>query len=1290
MYRYKVKPQEMSSFADTRVEKRMVAREAERQKAIISRGLTEDFTDEDVVALRAQLEEIDRGVKEQFRQIDARAAEGNQQAVREARKVSMAEGPTEFEDRPKFFTYDEIAPNGSTKTTRLVFSRPEWDSLYSKPVSAGELGQSRARIAAVDREIETLGTQIERTQSRVIAPLQRELTTVEESIAAARAVRDIGLKPKKPKTFVGDKPTTEARRRWAAQQRGLNYDRIVDKKVLDSVYAEELRSVTAEYNRSVRSWDRARSASAGKTDVINRLERTRRKLIEDLSKATDGIQGPQLRLKTLTTERGNLLYIISMNEPGVREAALFKVRKLIGGNGREFAGTEWVDNLIESWSGVTDTKPNFTLTYYAKQSGESGESALKGVYNSAALPTADRRLAVIDELWDKNPSKRTIIEAQRLADAANTEAYREGLASVDMHVLAARTASKAAVESRKSLGRVERSVLEAVDQMRRAELGAVRAAGGEVVEPGTKGLTVGGKRRGPFSFGEDMVRRVATPRGMFGREAGMTADEVAGLSGIRRTASYTFRGQTYEVPSLEQILSDPQKYIAQFRERANMFRGLKPEVEPAMLTQADDAARQAFGLTAIASLSDTVSKLDDGIRVAGERAEELRSLISAWAGDAMILQAGLKSYADAIVAEKRLALEALNSATGNVDRVYADFYDRMNSIAALYDEQLDMASTSAVLARRRGLIASDADLPEVEQVMMSRVANLQGRANALRNIASQLEAISKASPDAASLAGSRKLTGAAKDKALETAAQFAADTDGLLGSVARQIADKEDGWTLWSALVRAQLAEGRFMQEQLRLGQAQAALEAANVPKIVEKIIKPYQRGYKQAAEKYLADAGLVQTKTLRAPSYGADAGAMEILSSMQRLNDGAVVRDFAKFISGYTGFFKAYATLTPGFHVRNAISNAFQIFAGGGEARNMGRALNTYRSFADAVKDVVKFDEWDAAVQRWLATVPEADRAAAEMAYGVSVALQGGNVSEAFREISKMKKGVLTDNFATRFSRKTGHRVEGSARFIMAFDAAKRGMDYNSAYNHTRRFLFDYHDPTILDETVRNIIPFWTWMSRNLPLQITNQWLNPKPYVLYAKFAKNFRAEDREDMPEWMRRQNPLALGGGFVITPDLPMNNIEKQVKDLANPGQWLEYINPALRVPVELMAGRKAFSGAPIDGFAPVDGALRPFIPLLEALGQIERGPNGEPVISQSAKYALESLIPTIGQTSRLFPSTDGPAGKRVSTTARYFGLPLQAWGPEQADNETIGRLRALQELAQRQRQIREASQ
>jgi len=41
-------------------------------------------------------------------------------------------------------------------------------------------------------------------------------------------------------------------------------------------------------------------------------------------------------------------------------------------------------------------------------------------------------------------------------------------------------------------------------------------------------------------------------------------------------------------------------------------------------------------------------------------------------------------------------------------------------------------------------------------------------------------------------------------------------------------------------------------------------------------------------------------------------------------------------------------------------------------------------------------------------------------------------------------------------------------------------------------RYHFDYSDLSKFDEKAKQIVPFWIWSTRNIPLQVANQWSRP------------------------------------------------------------------------------------------------------------------------------------------------------------------------------------------------------
>ena len=54
-------------------------------------------------------------------------------------------------------------------------------------------------------------------------------------------------------------------------------------------------------------------------------------------------------------------------------------------------------------------------------------------------------------------------------------------------------------------------------------------------------------------------------------------------------------------------------------------------------------------------------------------------------------------------------------------------------------------------------------------------------------------------------------------------------------------------------------------------------------------------------------------------------------------------------------------------------------------------------------------------------------------------------------------------------------------------------------------KFHFDYTEMSDLDRMARRFIPFWTFMSRNLPLQMEQMFTNPRMYLQYQNLKRNY-----------------------------------------------------------------------------------------------------------------------------------------------------------------------------------------
>ena len=276
-------------------------------------------------------------------------------------------------------------------------------------------------------------------------------------------------------------------------------------------------------------------------------------------------------------------------------------------------------------------------------------------------------------------------------------------------------------------------------------------------------------------------------------------------------------------------------------------------------------------------------------------------------------------------------------------------------------------------------------------------------------------------------------------------------------------------------------------------------------------------------------------------------------------------------------------------------------------------------------------------------------------------------------------------NNWVTQSSKKFGSWLEQHSRFMLAYDSAKEGFGFDGAVARVRRYLIDYEDVSNADKTLRQIIPFWMWTSRNFPMQVQNIWLNPKAYQIYGNLKRNIMAQDDEEqpMPEWMKNMGAFRLAGtkNLVAMPDLGFTRLQEDVKKIRDPQSLLSELNPLLRLPIELAGERQLYSGipfskTPVQVEGSVGGALQP---LMQALGYGQTGAGGEKFVSDKAYYALRNLLPFLGQAERLTPSISTYQQRgNVNPLLGYLGVPVREVTPKMSQNELLRRRLAVEQL------------
>jgi len=265
-----------------------------------------------------------------------------------------------------------------------------------------------------------------------------------------------------------------------------------------------------------------------------------------------------------------------------------------------------------------------------------------------------------------------------------------------------------------------------------------------------------------------------------------------------------------------------------------------------------------------------------------------------------------------------------------------------------------------------------------------------------------------------------------------------------------------------------------------------------------------------------------------------------------------------------------------------------------------------------------------------------------------------------------------------------------------MAVDGVERGFTLDANTARIKRYHFDYGDTSQLDEVAKLVIPFWTFASRNVSLQIVNQFARPGMYQRYNDLREltEGRADDYAAWPLWLRERVPVQLGTGTFLNPDLPQVDLQQQLEQLFTPRRLLGQSNPIIRTAVEGLSGRSLAFDTPFGSKTSRAGVTDiPSAAITELADLLSADVSGEFVpgegyqMGRFAQSVAPGLLPPLQQLQRYLKSAVGAAGQGpespvqqaiggseryaerdwLTTLGTYLGIPVGRLTPEQLQGE-----------------------
>ena len=517
---------------------------------------------------------------------------------------------------------------------------------------------------------------------------------------------------------------------------------------------------------------------------------------------------------------------------------------------------------------------------------------------------------------------------------------------------------------------------------------------------------------------------------------------------------------------------------------------------------------------------------------------------------------------------------------------------------------------------------------------------------------------------------------------------------------AKKVSPKNRGNLKVEEFLEAVLAEDPGLKDVSNLAFVQSIIEAEElaeqIPAQLRKLENAKISNLEQTFDRAVIPTLIEDTWSAMAPDISGPHGALihkDLKARLQNIQQITNDNAFFRMLDNMTGLFKTYATLTPGFHVRNALSAAFMNASDGVDVATQVQGMKWMRQYGQAAK------EGDKAVEAWLQKMSK--EMIGDSGYSVADALDaiaGTGVGGRYREFGIGDRSSVKyranerafENFATyHIGKVPGTFIESSVRLPLAIDTLAKGGNIDEAVRRITRIHFDYQEVSKFDQTMRRLIPFWTFMSRNLPLQVAQIWTNPRAYAKYNSFVRNARGPANENEPDYFGSIGAFPLGEAqlfglpLYLQPDLPHTRLVEDLEkasDLLSGENTLRAFsdfNPLFTAPAEFATERNFYTGKEYGDTDKRQTGLieKPLEILARIVGQADTTPEGKVLVNENFLNAFRSVIPVYDRSIRLAPNavtggSDSDASNRwAESIGRTIGLPIRQLSPQQQQSQAM---------------------
>lgn len=268
-------------------------------------------------------------------------------------------------------------------------------------------------------------------------------------------------------------------------------------------------------------------------------------------------------------------------------------------------------------------------------------------------------------------------------------------------------------------------------------------------------------------------------------------------------------------------------------------------------------------------------------------------------------------------------------------------------------------------------------------------------------------------------------------------------------------------------------------------------------------------------------------------------------------------LKNAGKMLDQFTTWIKGWLTMSPGFHIRNAESNAFTGFMKFGPQWFDPRTA--FESTVATLSGLYGKEKLASAMSKIGVSAQQIQDVLSRVYNGKTLedlstyAAQKGVISRAtmgfdlpqtveqFRNKFNNFNPFSSENAMSKASHALGNVVESTPRFQMflmdwkdvgAKTSPEVALDY--AKNEAKKWFMDYGDLTGFERKVmKKVVPFYTWIRKNLANQVYMMIHMPEMYSMIPKAQQMLTGDSnisQNDLPDWMKQSNYLPLAPEYI----------------------------------------------------------------------------------------------------------------------------------------------------------------